>query len=54
MTWGDQSGDNYAFGLTHTYGTDAGKEVVIESWNSTGFEMNQIEGITCIDISGYE
>ena len=54
VTWGVQSGDNYAFGLTHTYGTDARKEVVIESWNTTGFEMNQIEGITSIDISGYE
>ena len=33
---------------------DAGtKQVVLETWNSTGFELNDLEGIETIDISNY-
>lgn len=53
VSWGDDSQENYSYNLHHEYGTETAKEVTIESWNTTGFELKTLEGITCIDVGDY-
>ncbi len=53
VNWGDESNNSYAAGLQHTYTATGAKEMVIESWNSTGFELRNLTGIEAIDISQY-
>lgn len=52
VSWGDGAADSYTPGLTHTFAT-ASSTVVIESWNSTGFELNDLSGIDTIDLTAY-
>ncbi|MCR6504945.1 fimbrillin family protein [Bacteroides muris (ex Fokt et al. 2023)] len=53
VTWGDGMTDSYRAGGNHTYSTLGEKEIFIESWNSTGFELEKLTGIEVIDISQY-
>ncbi len=52
ITWGDNTTDSYAIGLQHEY-TSGTWQCVFETWNSTGFELDDIAGIEVIDISRY-
>lgn len=52
ITWGDNTTDSYAIGLQHEY-TAGTWQCVFETWNSTGFELDNIIGIETIDISQY-
>lgn len=53
VAWGDGNSESYAVGRMHDYSSKTSKQVVIESWNSTGFELKNLEGIDEIDISEY-
>ncbi len=53
ISWGDGTSDSYAFGTDHAYSGTTEKQVVIESWNSTGFELKEMTDVTLIDISAY-
>lgn len=53
VAWGDGSSESYVTGLSHDYTSGNPKQIVIESWNSTGFELKNLEGIDEIDISEY-
>lgn len=52
ITWGDNTTDSYNVGIQHEYG-DGTWQCVFETWNSTGFELNNIKEIDAIDISQY-
>lgn len=47
------AGASYAIGGSLDLATPDTKDIVVETWNSTGFELNNLEGIESIDISGY-
>ena len=53
ITWGDGTSSSYKPMTTHTYSVTGEKEVVIESWNSTGFELENLTGIETIDLTAY-
>lgn len=53
IKWGDDFSDSYSFDKIHEYSTLGEKEIILETWNSTGFELKNINGITVIDISEY-
>lgn len=53
ITWGDETSSSYKPMTVHTYSVTGEKEVVIESWNSTGFEIEKLTGIETIDITAY-
>lgn len=53
VDWGDGCSAGYEIGGIHTYTDNSTRETVIESWNSTGFELNTLSGIEEIDLSGY-
>lgn len=53
VIWGDGITDSYSIEANHTYNTDGNKTLVIETWNSTGFEMKNMVGVKEIDISQY-
>lgn len=53
ISWGDNRYESYDRGASHSYGTTTTKILSIESWNSTGFELRNLEGIDGIDISEY-
>lgn len=53
VTWGDGTTESYRAGGNHLYGTSEEKEILIESWNSTGFELKSLTGVATIDISQY-
>lgn len=53
VDWGDGTTDSYAVGLSHGYGGNASRQTVIETWNSTGFELKELTGVEVIDVSGY-
>lgn len=52
ITWGDNATDSYSMGLQHEYATGTW-DCVFETWNTTGFELDNIVGIESIDISRY-
>lgn len=54
IDWGDGQIEGYAYNGTHNYSSNKSYEVAIETWNSTGFQLNTIEGIETIDVSDYE
>ena len=53
VDWGDNSTDSYSIDATHVYSTEGNRPLIIESWNSTGFELKEITGVEVIDISQY-
>lgn len=53
ITWGDGASSSYKPKATHVYSGTSEKEVVIESWNSTGFELEKLTGIETIDLTSY-
>lgn len=53
VKWGDDSSDSYKDGISHTYEKPDSYQILIESWNSTGFQLKNITGIKAIDISLY-
>ena len=53
IAWGDEQIENYTYNCTHNYLPSKSYEVAIETWNSTGFQLNTLEGIEIIDVSGY-
>ena len=53
IAWGDEQIENYTYNCTHKYSPSKSYEVAIETWNSTGFQLNTLEGIEIIDVSGY-
>ena len=46
-------GAGYAIGGAMEIPDPGTKQVVVETWNSTGFELNDLQGIETIDISRY-
>ncbi|MCH5246126.1 MAG: fimbrillin family protein [Muribaculaceae bacterium] len=44
---------NYTVGGSLTISGSGTRNVIVETWNSTGFELNSLDGIESIDISGY-
>ncbi len=46
-------GAGYAIGGAIEIPDPGTKQVVVETWNSTGFELNDLQGIETIDISRY-
>lgn len=52
ITWGDNTTGSYNVGVQHEY-SNGSWQCVLETWNSTGFELNNIKGIDAIDISQY-
>lgn len=53
VDWGDDNSESYEMGLSHEYSTNTTQEIILESWNTTGFELNNLKGIDVIDISQY-
>lgn len=53
ITWGDGMSSSYSPNATHNYSVSGDKEIVIESWNSTGFELEKLTGIETIDLTSY-
>lgn len=53
IAWGDEQIENYTYNCTHYYSPSKSYEVAIETWNSTGFRLNTIEGVEIIDLSDY-
>lgn len=53
VDWGDGNSGGYEIGGGHAYATGGAWETIIESWNSTGFELSTLNGIEEIDLSGY-
>lgn len=49
----DGSRANYKIGGSLKLSSDASQKVVVETWNSTGFTLDNIEGIDAIDLSQY-
>lgn len=54
IVWGDGNSESYAFGAEHDFASSESKVTMIESWNSTGFQLKNIQGVEVIDISEYE
>lgn len=54
VDWGDGTADSYSIGGTHTYSDSGEKTARIESWNSNGFSLSNLEGIESVDISLYQ
>lgn len=52
ISWGDGVFDSYSPGLEHSF-SSTGSMVVIETWNSTGFELENLTGIETIDLGEY-
>ena len=53
VDWGDNNSHSYETGLSHEYSANNTQEVIVESWNTTGFELNNLKDIDIIDISQY-
>ncbi len=53
ITWGDGTAQSYKANAEHTFTGSASRQIVIESWNSTGFELNELTGIETIDLTEY-
>lgn len=53
VTWGDGASSSYKPKAVHTYSAPGEKNIVIESWNSTGFELEKLTGIETIDLTAY-
>lgn len=53
VTWGDGMSSSYKPKAVHTYTAGGEKNIVIESWNSTGFELEKLTGIDTIDLTAY-
>lgn len=53
VNWGDNTSDSYSVNASHNYSGSGEKEVVIESWNSTGFEMKNLIGVETIDLTRF-
>lgn len=53
IKWGDDFSDSYAFDKEHDYTIIGDKEIILETWNSTGFELKDINGVNAIDITDY-
>lgn len=53
VNWGDGTMESYVINATHTYPGVEAKQTIIESWNSTGFELNNLVGVEEIDVSNY-
>lgn len=54
VLWGDGEKSTYEDGISHTFSTAGSKKIIFETWNSTGFTIKNLTGISEIDISGYE
>lgn len=54
VLWGDGEKSTYEDGISHTFSTAGSKKMFFETWNSTGFTIKNLTGISEIDISGYE
>lgn len=54
VLWGDGEKSTYEDGISHTFSTAGSKKMIFETWNSTGFTIKNLSGISEIDISGYE
>ncbi|MBQ2128471.1 MAG: fimbrillin family protein [Prevotella sp.] len=54
VLWGDGEKSTYEDGISHTFSTAGSKKMIFETWNSTGFTIKNLTGISEIDISGYE
>lgn len=53
VEWGDQSSDKYSPSLVHTYTYSSLFDVTIKTTNSETFELNDIVGVTRIDLSEF-
>ena len=53
VTWGDGVAESYSMEADHSYSVDGDKTIIIETWNSTGFELKDMVGIEEIDLSKY-
>lgn len=53
VNWGDDTTDSYSLRGSHEYSTSVERDVSIESWNSTGFELQTLTDIEVIDVSAY-
>ena len=49
----DGSAANYTIGGSLDLSSASSQEVVVETWNSTGFSLSNIEGVEAIDLSAY-
>ena len=53
VTWGDGVAESYSMEADHSYSVDGDKTIIIETWNSRGFELKDMVGIEEIDLSKY-
>lgn len=53
VSWGDGLSESYAPSAVHQFPAASSGNIVIECWNSTGFELNNLSGIETIDLTGY-
>ena len=53
VIWGDGITESYSTEAEHSYSADGKKTVVIETWNSTGFELKNMVNVEEIDLSQY-
>lgn len=53
IDWGDGTTESYGIGAVKDYGSKSNHVVVLESWNSTGFELKTLDGIEELDLSEY-
>lgn len=54
IKWGDGGSETFYDGISHDYTTAGSHSLMLETWNSTGFELRNVKAVQTIDISQYE
>lgn len=53
VDWGDGEKSAYSMEGTHTYAGNMTNQLLIESWNSSGFTLKDMIGVEVVDVSQY-
>ena len=53
VRWGDELVSTYRTGEKHSYSQKGSKMLSVETWNSKGFKLKNLNGVEVIDISQY-
>lgn len=53
VRWGDELVSTYRIGEKHSYSQEGSKVLSVETWNSKGFKLKNLNGVEVIDISQY-
>ena len=53
VRWGDELVSTYRTGEKHSYSKKGSKVLSVETWNSKGFKLKNLNGVEVVDISQY-